>query len=456
MEGGSTITPRFPQSNEIVYDSSWENFFLMIFDSRKQLISSQDVYSKGVKLSEGSYTVRVQIVSSTLEVLEKLSTSILLIDYSLSKSLNAPCFSSLHDAVMAGGGVSDSSSFKKKKMAKGERTVAYVSAPDISNSKDIKGGDLLLGEIKVVGGGRKVDCGKGMGGNGLHRAGYIVPLEPIKSKEDGGSTNKLEGDEVKSDDVQLKEAIRDLEISWTKKCSNDESKKILLARLESSYPDHLPLLLQKLNFTVENEEKLRTKGLGTIEGNQSIVNVADSILKLIDRNDLALYYGVHHDSHLEKEKNKKKEKDKLKDNLVIALFQRTRALEWIARKLCEIDTSKESPSGTTTDKMKESWDAFDESFKEFSEWGHDPSSFKYVYLFIQSERKSGRFGTALKAANKFISETHSNTLDSSKDKDWRCIYDLKLQLLIDLQWQVWKNYECRWEGLRNPKGFAPF
>jgi tripeptidyl-peptidase-2 len=233
-----SITCRFPRMNDVLYDSIFENFCVIgkvksvkcfitkshdiyvhfiVFDQNKKVLSFQDVYAKSVKVPEGSLTIKVQVASWRLDLLEKLQGMILVLDSSMSKSISLSAYTSLADCLLS----SSDSTFKKKLLHKGERAVAFVGGVDDSAlSKDAKSGDILLGKLDLVGGGVKLD-------SSLYQISYLVPTE-FKGSKDSVSTSYSHlrpsssasgSSEPEKEDLSLKrrEAVRDLEVDWITK-----------------------------------------------------------------------------------------------------------------------------------------------------------------------------------------------------------------------------------------------
>ena len=49
---GNDYSFRFPQLNDVLYDSVFEGVLLMVFDAKKKRLSCQDVYTKSLKLTK--------------------------------------------------------------------------------------------------------------------------------------------------------------------------------------------------------------------------------------------------------------------------------------------------------------------------------------------------------------------------------------------------------------------
>ncbi|KAI8808438.1 Tripeptidyl peptidase II-domain-containing protein [Cladochytrium replicatum] len=457
---GVSVTPRFPRFQDVLYESSVENFACIVFDAHKRMLSFQDVYPKSVKLGEGNYVVRVQLASYQVDLLEKLVNMPMVLDMSLSKSVNLSIYSRLA-GVIGGSG----ESFKKRTLQKGERDVMWVGGvDDKAYPKDVKPGDYLLGKLDILGGGRKLE-------KTLYSVIYVVPPE-AKSNGDGngnGGGSSSSGEEKPDDQSLLKAAIRDLEISWLKKFGVEEHRDELLARLERDNPDHLPLLQVKLELLVAKAEK----ALGSANGDPetlkllfgNVVETADRITGLIDLDKLAIYYGVKRDVNVDKEKAKKKEMDKMKETAVIALGWKT----WVLKELVVVEQGiapeDEGSSGlpsTETPAPDSPLSKFDAALAKWAEWLADPQADgKYLVQWLWRSKTKRHYGTALKAVNKYLSDPKNAAAGANGEKDdvgktWRKLVDVKIELLKELGWGLWARYEEKWIPLKFPKEYALF
>ncbi|KAJ3081524.1 tripeptidyl-peptidase II Tpp2, partial [Quaeritorhiza haematococci] len=509
--GGTNVTFRFPRVNDVLYDSAFENFFLIVHDASKKVIACQDIYPKSVKLTDGSYAVRVQVLSHSIDNLDRLMNMPLLLDVSLSKSVSLSVYRSLGNLLTGTEGAP-----KKKILGRGESLTFFLSGVEGSAlPKDAKAGDLLLGRMDIVGGGKKLETGP------LYSVAYLVPPE-IKSKDNGNGSGAAPSTPPKDDMQLLNEAIRDLEISWLKKFKSDDQRRELLERLEKQHSKHLPLLQQKLDILVEKLEKKAsaattstavkagtsqsegaaaaeksaapTSDVGLKSLTEEIVRAADAILALVDTKELAVYYGTKHDLSKEKEKQLKKESDKQKEAVVAAFLAKAKALKELIdyyqarpeeQGVSTTATSteqkqdqeqqkkgEEKPSdqtdakkeGTTPEPLPSDVaqlkSAFDSALSKLANWIQDPptNDGSYLLLWAWRQRQKGLFGTALKAVNKYLSDPKNSPDFASGEASsvWKKLVALKKELIVDLGWELWRKYEEKWVLINNPKDYAPF
>nr|KAJ3422634.1 tripeptidyl-peptidase II Tpp2 [Polyrhizophydium stewartii] len=435
LQEGTSITPRFPRMNDMLYDSSIENFGLYIFDANKKPVMFRDIYAKPVKVAEGTYAVHVQVVSRSLDVLDKLQTMPLVLDASVSKSVSLPLYATLADCISGGAGT-----FKRKSLARGQRTVFWIGdAAASALPKDAKPGDLLIGKMDVTS--AKVD-------GTLNGVAYIVPPE---AKKDTSAEVSLAGEkeEPKPEGVQVKEAVRDLEISWLKKLTSDAERDYLLAKLEAEYPTHLPLLKQKLELLMDRADKTPAGESVAETLSASIVEAANRILHIIDESQVARYFGVQHDVALGGEKQRAEKKEMESQRELVAYAYRSKATAY--RNLYDAGVK----AGTDT---AEILPLFDAALAKHAQWISAPptNDGHYLLLWAWRGRLRGHYGTVLKHLNKYIGEAKNAANEESAKGPWKAALEMRAAVLNELGWTLWVEYEAKWKALKFPASHASF
>ncbi|TPX63343.1 hypothetical protein SpCBS45565_g06696 [Spizellomyces sp. 'palustris'] len=433
--GGVNITPRVPKANEVLYDAFFESFVLIVFDANKKELSYQDIYPKTLKVTDGTYTIRVQVISGSVEFLDSLTSMPLILDQALGKSGSLNAYKGLGYAVRE----DKTGTFKKRTLQRGERAVAWLSG-EIPTPKDAKQGDLLVGNMSAIGGGRKLD------GGALYKVAWLVPPSP-REKDKKEDTSK---DEEKDDATLLREATRDLEISWIKKMKDDCEREKLISKLETDWPNHLPLLVTRLEMIgeeAEKEEKQQEKEGGNVSDGtvSSVEELADKIVELADEKEVAMWFGVRRDSNriygTEKERKdrlrKGKEMDKRKEPIVLAYTYKC----W-----CNKQAILKSPTA--------SLDTLARLLEVLYGWLPDPptsSSTQYLLLWSWYQRRRGLYGEVAKVTNKFLK-------DGSKvgDARWGDVAKERDEAFKALEWCVWMGYEARWSVVKKPANWSAF
>ncbi|KAJ1557325.1 tripeptidyl-peptidase II Tpp2 [Nowakowskiella sp. JEL0078] len=437
-EGGISVTPRFPKFNDQLYDSAFENFCFIVYDANKRVISFQDIYPKEIKLSEGTYTFKAQILSRFHDVLEKHLTIPLVLDISV-KSITLSTFSSFPDVVTNGA-----TNYKKKTLARaGDRDVVWVSVPDDkSYPKDAKAGDILLGKLDVLGGSRKLE------GSTLVSLAVVVPPAPSAQEKEKEAVEK-----EKDDATVLKESIRDLEITHLKKLADSPHRTALLEKLLAEHKRHLPLLQAALEISAKDASKPAFPDITALE---KVLEAAATVLDACDLKELAMYFGVKSDLSVDGEKLKRKEMERIRDAVVGALAWKTWALR---ESLVRLEVVKTSETVKVADLLK----SFDESLAQWAQWIIDPPTTdgRYLLTWVWRQRRKGLYGGAIKAVNKYLGEnknieTASTLAYAGEGGVWKKLTEAKKILLEELGWECWRKYEEKWGTVKIAKDWAPF
>ena len=381
-----------------------------------------------------------------------------MLDVSISKSLSLSAYSQLGHAVTHNTG--DGATFKKKVLQRGDRTVFWLGG-ELSGAlpKDAKQGDLLVGKLEVQGGEKKAD-------GTLYSIAWIVPPESKAKEESAGNGQK---EPPKDDAVLLKEATRDLQISWLGRMKKDDAKETLLKQLEGEYSNHLPLYQAKLDLLLEAADKADKNGSVPDDLSKQIVGAAEKILELVDEKELAIYHGTKHDLSQggEKETNLKKEMDKQKEAVVAAYGAKGTAIKDLIANLEREDrkgASRPAPtspypsiaqSTSIPTDVNSLVKIFDDSLSRLAKWLAEPptNDGKYLLLWSWRQCRKGFHCTALKALNKFIGDVKNV---SAEGEVWKRAVGQKREVVKELGWGVWEKYEDRWAVVKAPKDFAPF
>ncbi|CAG8458801.1 9948_t:CDS:2 [Ambispora gerdemannii] len=444
-ENNQTVTPRFTAFFDYLYDAYFQDFFAIIYDANKKVIGYLDIYPKNVKLEvKGDYTIRAQLRNDSHELLEKLANTICLLDISLSKKVNLEIYSQVFDIFIS------KKTAGRCALEKGERKALFVASPQDYNvfPKEAKYGDLLVGNLNFVNSLRT--------DGGQYKVIFAVPPAPVKTKEPtpsggtGGSKGK-DGEKEKSKEetisIQLSESIRDTQIAHIRKFPADStSRKELIAELEDKHPTHIPLLQTKLEVLFEG-----LNGAMKPETANAVIEVADQILANIDFTELSAYYGVKQELNNEAAKKKKKEFDEKKKITISALRCKAQSLAVLADRS---KTTSSFDSSSSRVNIEELAAQFEKTYQTAMQWLDATSDLKNLLLYVTHERRAHRYGNAIKAINKYLSE---QGLTKENVKEIEKAIGLRLELLRELNWDIWIAYEEKWKLIRAPPGgYAPF
>jgi tripeptidyl-peptidase-2 len=425
---GASIMFKIPRFHNVLYDSHLDNFAIMVYDTNKKLVLFQDVYGKPKKFDEGTYDIKVQFASSNLQLLNDLKASCLIVESTLATPVSPPIstsLASLDSKSKAGATV----------MSKGKRVVFWVG--DVAAPKGAQAGDLLQGKLEFDG---KIPK--------LFTVNYLIPPE-YKPKEP--ETGKKEP--PKDDAVVLKEAIRDLEISHVKKFKTDDGKLELLAKLVQAYPDHLPVYKEKLLVLAEKAKKGEAVDMKLCEER---LNTAKTVLKILDENTVAMYFGVQNDLSKGHEADKKLNEKMTLSKEMLGLVYQT-----FAETYSDVIIYKETGAGLSgiadLDSLEVAavTDLFNQSLKKFASWIPSPpvDDGNYLLLYVFQQKRLGYYATALEPVLKFLNSSKNRTKDTTV---WKKVVEQKVKLLELLKWDLWKDYEEKWKVVNFPKAYARF
>ncbi|KAI9353262.1 subtilase family-domain-containing protein [Zopfochytrium polystomum] len=506
----STVTPFLPLTKHVLYDSIFNNYLIQVFDGQKALKSMHEMKAKSTKLGKGTYTVKVQLISVDVDLLEGLKGTPLTVDTELAKPVSLSLHPSLGDMLRRSGKV------KTATLERGESLTFWISPLEGSAvPKAASPGDLLLGKFDLAGEPNKVT---------VHRVAYVVPVElkepekkalpsipgspkapkPAAAAAKEAPAAKPDG---KENAAKLKEAVRDLEISWLTKLSDSEERTAVLERLREEHPAHLPVYVAALDLVAEELVKAEdaiaatrrahkeqgtapaaaatsvtgdetdggsaaeTKAVIAEEVDASLLErveaAADAVLGRVDTAALAMYYGARAaedalESGSDEAAKAKKERDAEKAAVQSALAWKARIAKWrlVASPAEGASDNAPEPAPATGAAA-----AFDASLNALAAWLPSPPTKddRYLRLWAWRLRRMGRLGAALLVVNKHISDADvvaglgAGGEDGEKAlKDWRELVEMKREMLEELGWALWSRYEERWAVVRAPPAYAPF
>ncbi|CEP17397.1 hypothetical protein [Parasitella parasitica] len=429
IDASTTITAKIPTVMNQLYEHFLAGVFGIIYDANKQVVGHLDVFFHDIKLNQkGEYTIMLQLSTEMESALVKLKETILELDSDM-KSTSFSTFQTMGDVF-----TKSSSNYSKIALERRDAKVFYIAAPTGKDAipKDAKPGDALVGRLNFL---SNVDGGQ-------YNVLYTVPPAVIEASNDKKKDKKLTDEEL---NPKLKDAARDLEVSYLKKFSADsEAYKELLNKLEATYPDDIVFLEAKLNAIwaasegKSNIDCLLKPGQLSKEQLDEIIKIADKILAKFNEKELLEFYGRKKpDDENDEQKEKRKENNDKKKQITNALKNKTMAYAAVLDK----DTYRED---------------LDAAVRSLQQWTSDDSSSNLSSLLIKvkRDREAGHPGSALKSVQKYIADA-SFTTDTVKDicKAWT----VRNELLRELGWTVWAEYDDKWSLIRQPPyGLALF
>ncbi|KAI8330140.1 hypothetical protein EDC96DRAFT_612213 [Choanephora cucurbitarum] len=425
IESSTNMVARFPTVMNRLYEHFLAGMFGIVYDYNQKVVGYLDVFYQNIKLNQkGDYTIMLQLSTEKESVLEKLKETILELDLDL-KSTSFNTFRKMADVY-----TQNSSNYSKIALERKDIRALYIAAPTEKDAipKDAKAGDVLVGKLNFF---NKVDGGE-------YTALYTVPPAPIEAKKE--KKDKKPTDEELQQ--QLKDATRDLQISYLKKFAADSAAyKEQLAQLEASFPDDIVALEYKLDAIWKASEAkdstgclLKSGQLSTSQA-QEISQIADKIISKIDERELLEFYGrKKSEDETDEQKEKRKQNDVKKKQLINALENKAMA------QAAVLDNSKIEDLSNIINSLEQ--------------WGANGSSLKSVLVKVKKEREEGHLGKALKSIESYLADASINS-DNASDvsKAWT----VRNELLKELKWDLWAKYDDKWSLIRQPPyGLALF
>lgn len=427
LDSATTITPRFPTVMNQLYEHFLAGVFGIVYDANKKVVGYLDVFDHDIKINQkGDYTIMLQLSTEEESVLEKLKDTLLELDLDL-KSVSFNTYQTVADVYTKG-----SSNYAKVALERKDLKTFHIAAPTDALPKEAKAGDSLVGKLNFVSG---VEGGQ-------YKVIYTIPPLPVEDNKKSTDEKKPTDEELEQ---KLKDATRDLQISYLKKFAVDSAAyKDLLAKMESTYSDDIAFAEFKLNalWTASagksSVDSLLKAGQLTEEQATEIVKVADSILAHFDERELCEFYGRKTPTEeSDEEKKIRKINDDKKKQLLNALKNKVMAYTAVLDK----------------ENHKEEVEA---SVKALEQWASDDSATNLGSLLVKvkREREAGHPGVALKSIQKYLGEV---TLTSETSKDVGKVWAVRHELYEELGWPLWAEYDDKWNVIRQPPyGLALF
>lgn len=419
IDASTSITARFPPVMNQLYEHYLAGVFGIIYDANKKVVGYVDVFEHSYKIKQkGDYFLRLQLSSPEESVLDQLKSMLLELDVDV-KTVSFNTFQTMGDVYQK-----ESSNFSKLTLERKDARVFYVAAP-ATLPKDAKPGDALVGQLNFL---EKVTGGQ-------YQVLYKIP--PTGSEK--SSQQKKTPDE--NLEKKFSDAKLSLELSYLKKFSTDsDAYKQLLNSVKSTYGNDVAFLECQMDAVWSSSagkhihDCLLKPSQITTDEVAKIIQYADTILDQLNQNELLEFYGRKRpDKETDDQKERRKENDGKKKQVIHALKNKAAA--------CLVGPKKE---------------LLETTLSELAQWTSDDSASNLTSLLIkvQHDRENGHFGAALKSVQKYLSEA---TLNQKTVKDVEKVWSIRNELFSDLCWNLWKEYDTKWNLIRQPPyGFALF
>lgn len=390
QEEPGKITPHFPETEGLLYDSEFGSQIWLLFDAGKQRVAADDVFPEAVTIGRGKHVLKLQLRHSDVDKLNERKDMILQLDRSLDRPLSLDLYPSRAVALR------DGEKFSAAPLPVGRKAAFYVAAPSHDElPSDAEPGDVLIGTMTLG------TDNAALPGSG-HRPGgfpvtFVVPPAPADVGSENGSDAEATEDEAE-DDAELEFLVERLkQIPFETKREEFEQ---LFAEILEIRPGHLPALVVRLHrLDAEDHRKERL---------EAVVEAADAVLAEIDTAALAAHYGTNVNPEDSDAKAARQEMDEKRKILVDALYRKGRALGYMELPDVIAEHPIEDPEAHDR--------AFEANFAELRKWV-DTTEKDYVLLHVRRERRRGRFGTALELLNRHAESSAPNYWYVKKRRD---------------------------------------
>ncbi|KAK5983257.1 Subtilase-type proteinase, partial [Trichostrongylus colubriformis] len=232
-----------PNVTSYLYESPFDTILVQLFSSSKEYIGASSSYPErySFKLEKGEYLAQVEVRHPDTSQLELLTDTPLHVRVLITPTLNLD----LTSTPLAGD-----SDFKwnNKYLSPCQQVTLYAgSIPDDKLPKTIAivSGSYLTGSFTAM---------SNSGTKAVDKTAVTYMFTEYSSRPSKAlSMVTLKEKKQRNEEEEMKEAFRDVQISWLTKLKDPMAAHRLYTDLISQYPDHLPLLLTKLKMLADKK-----------------------------------------------------------------------------------------------------------------------------------------------------------------------------------------------------------
>ncbi|MCH2149142.1 MAG: S8 family serine peptidase, partial [Phycisphaerales bacterium] len=396
----------------------FQSTMIMIYDDSKQLMYV-DVGDDWHKLTKGKYLARYHVRHHDRGAMESMNDVPLRLDRKLKKSLTVSARS--HPGR---------SGHTDRLLRHGESEAVHLRPPSPkSQNAAAEPGEMLVGTIRF---GAAVSDTVGAGRNPEGYPLYLsVAQPPVAMKKP--SSKKKEKDDEPSTQEAMDEAIQAVRLKHAADFDHEEERPAFLAfvqqHLDENPTDHKVLRLQ-LEWVVDDD---------TFEDEQehaaAIIVAADAAISSVDQDAVAAWHGREHDAEdVEEDEDAVESIRRQRELLTDALMEKATAQSLLVEHADEASD-------------EERQEAFEATWRQLEVWG-DPAAMDDAgfELAVTRERRRDRMAIALGMVEDRID-------DHPHDQE---LYELRLELLEDLQWEHLASAQRSDLLRRFPDSYQPF
>lgn len=387
----------------------YESFLWYIFDEDGGLVEANAGEDVDLSLDEGTYTLKLHVRHDDTSMLERIENAPLMMRFNLPSAVGLKFASDPEDAFAGRGG------FGSPEIEEGSSMVCYVATPTNDSLPDIvKPGDVLVGSFTVGGEAELLGTSTRPGGWPVMMSVIDKPNErPEIEAKDDDETETAEAEE-KSKLDELEEEVAKLRVAKLDDLMAEEDAEAfetLAAEILEDDPDNLEVRLKQM----ERAQKL--------ENNEEAIAKAEAVLNELDTDEIAAYFGRHHDEDAEDYDEDLAERMKKEK---AALIQSLRTIAEARGELASADDEA-------------SVEAFEDAIRDLQVWAtlDDEEGFE---IRLRREMLNERYGQALAMLDEKLA-----------DEPERDLYERRIEVLQKLGWDEWAAHEERRMLTRYPK-----
>lgn len=268
-----------------LYESPVDCVLFQIFGASKSYVSAASSYPDrwGQKLEKGEYTIQAQVRYPDDQVLQGMKELPLLVRVKLASKVSVDLAASASEATLG----KENKFAGKALLPNQEMTVYAMSVADDKLPKGIAptSGSFLVGTFSAL---------KDSDLSAVDKSQVIYYLSEYSSRATKG-LSMVTSKKEKNQKEEMTEAVRDLEVSWVQKLTDEKAAKEFFEACLQKYPDHLPLLQNRVKQLMQ--VKLSDQ---TPENVQKIIELCGKIIEITKPSEVLQFLSVkqEHDDDL--------------------------------------------------------------------------------------------------------------------------------------------------------------
>jgi hypothetical protein len=416
-EGSATqkVRPRVEALHHQLYDSPLDSTLWRLQDASGSVLAYGGLIhdAPAVELPKGKYTLLLLLRHVERGRLDALKDLPVLLTLPLPKSMDAAVYSTAGAATLR----SDSAVVKERWFPHSARQPLYVARPKEKPPPWCAPGDVLSGSLRL---------GPSQPGT---RLVCELPPVPAQKKDPDPPEPEDQRPEAERDAEKLRDAVRDAKLACLtelrKGGASSERYGQLADQLLAEHPDHLPLLLERLEFAAGAPSGSDASPASTAQDRaDSVSSAADALVATLELDKIAQHFGTRHDSEKPEVKKEVEKMEKRRAALRTALLRKAAAL-------AELTVQEGAPEESKT--------ALVAASEDLHRWAPGPDAVKederdlFALATSRYERARGRPGAGLEVLRKRIALRASGSAEAKQLRLEACT------LYRQLGWHHWET-----------------